>query len=186
MTQLINAAAQGQKQAAEKILPLVYEELRRLAAQRMRQESKDHTLQATALVHEAFLRLVGPNQELVWDSRGHFFAAAAEAMRRILIEIARRKQAIKHGGEHQHVEFKDDMISIEDVDSEQILTLDIALEKLVQLHPELVEIVKLKYFAGLSIEEIADTQKVSVRTVKRQWSFARAWLRREMEENPAK
>lgn len=166
--------------SAGDILPLVYEELRRLAAQRMRQESPGKTLQPTALVHEAFVRLMANGQGELWENRGHFFAAAAEAMRRILIEDARRKQSEKHGGGRQKLPFSDEMATVESCDDESLLALDTALQRLEVVHPELAALVKLRYFAGLNVSEVATALDLSERTVKRHWSFARAWLVREM------
>ena len=173
--------------AAEQLLPLVYRELRRLAAQRMADERPGQTLTATALVHEAYLRLVGADGERPaqrWDNRGHFFAAAAEAMRRILIDNARRKQRPKHGGDRQHVDIEQQLV-LSPARSEQLLALDEALTQFASEHPEKAELVKLRYFAGLSLEECAAARGISVATAKRQWRFARAWLYRALSDSPA-
>ncbi|QDT49005.1 RNA polymerase sigma factor [Symmachiella dynata] len=179
VTQILSAIEQGDQAAASELLPLVYDELRRLAASRMKQERSGQTLQPTALVHEAFLRLVGDNSKQ-WDGRGHFFAAAAEAMRRILIENARRKGRIKRGGELNRHDLDDNesITSPENVDD--LLALDEALEKLAQQDSQLSKLVELRYFTGLTIEETAEVLGVSPRTTKRNWSYARAWLQREM------
>lgn len=175
VTQILNAIQNGDAKSTDKLLPLVYEELRKLAAGKMSDERSDHTLQATALVNEAYLRLVGTSQPQNWDGRNHFFAAAAEAMRRILIENARRKKRVKHGGDLQRVELLDDEIAIEPSD-DQLLRLDAALEKLELQDPQKAALVKLKYFAGLPIEQVAETLGVSRSTAVRQWTYARAWL----------
>lgn len=179
VTHVLNALAQGDAQAASRLLPLVYDELRRLAAQRLAQEKPGQTLQPTALVHEAYLRLVGKEDEQSWNGRGHFFAAAAEAMRRILVEQARRKGRQRHGGELQRVELLDEQVAAA-ADDEQLLLLDEALTKLAGVRPEAAEVVKLRFFSGLGVEEAAAILGVSPRTARRLWVFARAWLRREM------
>jgi RNA polymerase sigma factor (TIGR02999 family) len=176
---VLSAIEQGEPQAARELLPLVYTELRKLAAQRLRQERPGQTLQATALVHEAYLRLVGSNPERCWDSRGHFFAAAAEAMRRILVENARRKHRQKHGGPIKRVD-------IESIDPscpmppEELLALDEAITKLAEEDPSKARFVELRYFAGLSLEEAARAIGVSTATAKRYWRYARAWLHRQV------
>jgi RNA polymerase sigma factor (TIGR02999 family) len=175
VTFILAAIDSGDSQAAEHLLPIVYEELRKLAAQRLSHERPGQTLQATALVHEAFLRLVGAADAQPWNSRGHFFAAAAEAMRRILIEQARRKQRIRHGGELKRVDL-DGQVAISDSPAENLLALDEALEQLSVDQPDAAQVVKLRYFAGLTIEETATALDMSVRTVNRHWSYARAWL----------
>ncbi len=186
VTRILSAIEQGDPHVASQLLPLVYDELRRLAAQRLAHEKPGQTLQATALVHEAYLRLVKkPEHESGradphWDSRGHFFAAAAEAMRRILVEQARRKGRQRHGGEVRRVQLLDDQVAAPP-DDEQILLLDDALTKLAAVRPEAAEVVKLRFFSGLTIEEAASILGVSPRTTRRLWIFARAWLRREME-----
>ena len=181
VTQLLGAIDQGDAHAAEQLLPLVYSELRRLATRKMAQESPDHTLQPTALVHEAYVRLVGSDKAQQWDSRGHFYAAAAEAMRRILIEDARRKQTMKRGGGLVRWEFDEEFALSEPREQADLLALDEALTKLAAVDPEAAQLVKLRFFAGLSVEEAAHSSGISPRTAKRNWSYARAWLRREME-----
>lgn len=176
VTQLLDAAAAGDRKAAADLLPLVYDELRKLAAARMRTEAPDHTLQPTALVHEAFLRLIGPADDCRWDSRGHFFAAAAEAMRRILVDAARRKQTSKHGGHHGRVELPDIPAEPEAAD-QRLLALDEALSRFAAEDPAAARVVELRHFAGLSIEEAAATLRISRATAYRHWSYARAWLR---------
>ncbi|MEL6110026.1 MAG: sigma-70 family RNA polymerase sigma factor [Planctomycetota bacterium] len=177
ITQLL--ANGGQSPAiAEELLPLVYEELKRLASQQIAQEKPGQTLQPTALVHEAYIRLVG-NPDLKWESRGHFFAAAARSMRQILINRANRKLAIKHGGGRKREELQD-VPFIDESEPERLLAVDAALEKLEVIDPRKVEIVNLRYFAGLSIEETAKALKLSPATVKRDWQFARTWLHREI------
>jgi len=179
-TQLLCAIESGDPKAAEQLLPLVYQELRRLAASRMAHEAAGQTLQPTALVHEAWLRLVG-NQTPTFQNRAHFFAAAAEAMRRILIERARRRQAACHGGGQQRVELEQVELPFPG-DDEQILAVDDALEQLAAAHPQEAEVVKLRYFVGLTHEEVADALGISVRTAKSYWAHARAWLFHEISE----
>ena len=181
VTRILNAIEQGDPQAASQLLPLVYDELRRLAARKMAKEPAGQTLDATALVHEAYLRLVGGCEQGRWDSRGHFFAAAAEAMRRILIENARRKRSSKRGGGLARRELQEGDAVIEPSEHERLLDLDEALTKLAAAEPELARLVELRYFAGLSVEEAAQSLEISPRTVKRDWGYARAWLRREMD-----
>lgn len=181
VTQILNAIEQGDRQAASRLLPLVYEELRRLAARKMAQESSGHTLQPTALVHEAFLRLVGDEDLEQWESRGHFFVSAAEAMRRILIDNARHKQSAKRGGERQRHELQEHDLVLQPDDFETLIALDEALTKLAALDTQLARLVELRYFTGLTVEETAQVLNVSPRTTKRNWAYARAWLRREME-----
>jgi RNA polymerase sigma factor (TIGR02999 family) len=181
VTQLLDAAAAGDRKAAADLLPLVYDELRKLAAARMAGESPDQTLQPTALVHEAYLRLIGPADELRWENRGHFFAAAAEAMRRILVDAARRKRAEKHGGHHRRVALPDVPASPAVVD-EQLLALDAALSRLAAEDPVAARVVELRHFAGLSIEDAAATLGLSRATAYRHWTYARAWLRDAIEE----
>jgi RNA polymerase sigma factor (TIGR02999 family) len=184
VTQLLQAIERGDPQASELLLPLVYEELRQLAARKMARESPDHTLQPTALVHEAYVRLVGPGGDPQhWDSRGHFFAAAAQAMRRVLIEEARRKQSIKRGGGLTRRELGEDDVILEPLDHASLLSLDEALTKFAASEPELTRLVELRFFAGLSMEEAASSLGISLRTAKRHWSYARAWLRRDMERS---
>ncbi len=178
VTRILNAIEQGDARAADQLLPLVYEELRLLAARKISQESPGQTLQATALVHEAYLRLVDAEAQN-WDSRGHFFTAAAEAMRRILVENARRKKRLKRGGDRQRVELNDATLSIE-APSDDIVALDEALIKLAEENGAVADVVKLRYFAGLSLEQISEIIGVSRRTVSSYWAYARAWLYREM------
>jgi RNA polymerase sigma factor (TIGR02999 family) len=174
ITHILSAIEQGDPHAADQLLPLVYEELRKLAAQKLAREAAGQTLQPTALVHEAYLRLVDQNQAQHWNSRGHFFAAAAEAMRRILIDNARRKRRPKHGGDRQRVEL-DESLAAEDPRND-LLALDDALTQLAAQEPVKAELVKLRYFAGLSIEEAAAVLNISPATAKRYWAVARAWL----------
>ena len=181
ITRILSAIEQGDPRAAEQLLPLVYDELRRLAAQRMAQETPGQTLQATALVHEAYLRLVGDEENQPWNSRGHFFAAAAEAMRRILVEKARRKQRLRHGGERQRVDL-DNLDVMQEEKAEELLALDEALERLVGEEATVGEVVKLRYFAGLTIEQTAAALGISVRTANRHWAYARAWLYRQLSQ----
>lgn len=178
VTRILNSIEQGDVRAADELLPAVYDELRRLAAWKLSQERPGQTLQATALVHEAYIRLVG-EEAGTWKSRSHFFAAAAEAMRRILIENARRKQSLKRGGDRQRVDIDDAILAIGE-SSEDLIALDEALAKLAQEDPEVAELVKLRYFAGLTIEQTAEVLGVSSRTADRYWSYARAWLYQEI------
>ena len=185
VTQILQDAEQGDPTAAEKLLPLIYEELRKLAASRMANERVDHTLQATALVHEAYMRLVpndGSKPETHWDGRGHFFAAAAEAMRRILIESARRKRAQKRGGALVRQTWDDSRIATA-ADPDEILAVDEALTKFAVEEPELAQLVSLRYFAGMTIPETAAALGISPRSVNRQWDCARAWLFREISRS---
>lgn len=181
VTSILSQIEQGDPQAAEKLLPLVYDELRRLAAQRLAKETPGQTLQATALVHEAYLRLVDDEQAQRWNSRGHFFAAAAEAMRRILVESARRKLAGKHGGAHRRVELADiDMAGADE--SERWLLLDDALSRLSQEDSAAAEVAKLRLFAGLPADEAAKVLGISRATAFRHWTYARAWLQARMQD----
>lgn len=180
VTRILSAIEQGDPSAADQLLPLVYEELRKLAAQKLAQERPGQTLQATALVHEAYLRLVDIDQVKHWDSRGHFFAAAAEAMRRILVEKARRKESLKRGGGLARADMDEQRIPEPEI-SEDILALDQALTKLAETDTKAAELVQLRYFGGLSLPEAAEILKVSPRTAGRWWSYARAWLRQEIE-----
>jgi RNA polymerase sigma factor (TIGR02999 family) len=176
VTRLLEAANRGDRQAAADLLPLVYGELRALAAARLAQEQPGQTLNATALVHEAYLRLVG---EQAFDGRGHFFAAGAEAIRRILVEQARRRQAAKRGGQHRREPLDPDRIAAPAPDDE-LLALHDALDRLARAHPEKAELVKLRYFAGLTADEAANALGISPSTGDRHWTYARAWLRRAM------
>ncbi|MBX7106421.1 MAG: sigma-70 family RNA polymerase sigma factor [Gemmataceae bacterium] len=180
VTQLLEAASAGDRQAAAAILPLVYDELRKLAAARMATESPDQTLQPTALVHEAYLRLLGPEEDIRWENRGHFFAAAAEAMRRILVDNARRKAAARHGGKLNRLELDPDMADSREP-REDLVALDEALDRLAGEDPVKAELVKLRYFAGLTLAEAATALGLSERTAGRHWAFARAWLRQAVE-----
>lgn len=186
VTRILSAIENGDRNAASELLPLVYEELRRLASSKMQHEKSGQTLQPTALVHEAFLRLVGgadkrnaeaPN----WDSRGHFFAAAAEAMRRILIDNARHRGRNKRGGHWVRQELHEASAAECPAELDDLLALDEALTKLANEDPELAKLVELRYFTGRTVEETADIMGVSPRTAKRHWAYARAWLQREME-----
>jgi len=176
VTRILSDVAQGDAHAAGQLLPLVYEELRKLAAARLSHEAPGNTLTATALVHEAYLRLVGPADAARWDGRGHFFAAAAEAMRRILVDAARRKRTEKHGGDRRRVELPDVPAEPEVVD-EQLLALDGALTRLAAEDPVAARVVELRHFAGLSIEDAAASLGLSRATAYRHWTYARAWLR---------
>ena len=177
VTQILSAIEQGDQQAAEQLLPLVYDELRKLAAQKLAQEKPGQTLQATALVHEAYLRLVGGDQTQDWDGRGHFFAAAAEAMRRILIDRARHKQTRKAGGGRRRLDFDDIEPALEEENGDRLLALDEALRQLEAEDPRKAELVKLRFFAGLSAEQAAAALGVSTSTAEKDWAYARSWLR---------
>ena len=181
VTRILSAIEQGDPSAAGQLLPLVYDELRQLAAQKLGDERPGQTLQATALVHEAYLRLVGGGAApFGWNSRGHFFGAAAEAMRRILVENARRKGAVKHTGERVRVSLEG-LDLVDESPPEQLLALDEALTRLAAEDPQKAELVKLRFFTGLSIEATAQALGISPATAKRWWTFARAWLLREVE-----
>jgi RNA polymerase sigma factor (TIGR02999 family) len=187
VTRILNAIEQGDIRAADELLPLVYEELRRLAAQKMSHEKPGQTLDATALVHEAYIRLIGAEAQN-WSGRTHFFAAAAEAMRRILIENARRKQRYKHGADRQRIDLDNSEISIEDP-STDLIALDEALTKLAEEEPDVAELVKMRYFAGLTLEQSAAVLGISRRTADRYWAYARAWLYQQItraEKPPSK
>jgi RNA polymerase sigma factor (TIGR02999 family) len=181
VTQILDQIQQGNPQAAADLLPLVYNELRRLAAQRLAHEKPGQTLDATALVHEAFLRLVDVNQVPEWNGRGHFFAAAAEAMRRILIENARRKQADKHGGGKRRLNL-DHADELAAAAADDLLALDEALERLVRHDPKAAELVKLHCFAGLTVEQAAEALELSRTNAYRLWTFARAWLHSQLAD----
>jgi RNA polymerase sigma factor (TIGR02999 family) len=179
VTGILSAIERGDPQAAEQLLPLVYDELRRVAAQKLSREKPGQTLTATALVHEAYLRLTSGSGTLEWSGRGHFFVAAAEAMRRILVESARRKRRLRHGGDWHRVDF--DRVELPDEPgSDDLLALDEALERLAADEPAAAQVVKLRYFAGLTIEETASALDVSVRTVNRDWAYAKAWLHQQL------
>lgn len=182
VTKILNQIEHGDPSAADQLLPLVYQELRSLAAQKLANEKPGQTLQATALVHDAYLRLVGSASKASWNSRGHFFAAAAEAMRRILIENARRKQRIRYGGGRRRIEL--DKLDLADSKAtDDLLALDEALQRLESDEPVVAEVVKLRYFAGLTIEQTASALEISVRMVNRHWAYAKAWLFRELDES---
>ena len=184
VTQILSKIEAGDQRASAQLLPLVYEELRRLAVARMANERSDHTLQATALVHEAYVRLVDVDQAQHWNSRGHFFGAAAEAMRRILVDRARRKNTAKHGGDWARIEISE-VESTTVSKSDNLLALDEALTKLAAEEPAKAELVKLRYFAGLSIEEAADAMGISRTTASRYWTYARVWLFSELNDEEA-
>jgi RNA polymerase sigma factor (TIGR02999 family) len=183
VTHILKAAAGGDQAAAEQLLPLVYDALHRLAARRMSTEKPGQTLNATALVHEAYLRLVaaGEGEKQKWDGRGHFFAAAAEAMRRILVENARRKSRVKYGGELNRVPLDEEVV-VAPPNSETLIALDEALTRFAVEDAEAAKIVELRYFAGLSIDEAADALGISRATANRHWAYAKAWLRCELAE----
>jgi RNA polymerase sigma factor (TIGR02999 family) len=181
ITQVLNAIEQGDPHAAAQLLPLVYDELRKLARQKLAQEKPGQTLEATALVHEAYLRLVGTPEERPWDSRGHFFAAAAEAMRRILVESARRKQSLKRGAGRARAELDEQQIAAPEI-QEDVIALDQALTRLATTDKQAADLVQLRYFAGLTLPEAAEALGVSPSTASRLWTYARAWLRQEIEK----
>jgi len=180
VTRILSAIESGDAQAANQLLPLVYDELRRLAAQKLAREKPGQTLQATALVHEAYVRLVDVEKAQHWDSRGHFFSAAAEAMRRILIERARQKQSLKRGGGRERVELAAVEPAVLPMACDDFLGLDEALKKLEQQSPRKAELVKLRFFAGLTTVQAAEALGVSVSTAENDWTYARSWLRLEM------
>jgi RNA polymerase sigma factor (TIGR02999 family) len=180
VSHILSAIEHGDPQAAEHLLPLVYDELRKLAAQKLALEKPGQTLQATALVHEAYLRLLGPDQSPRWNGLGHFFAAAAEAMRRILIESARRRRAEKRGGGMAREELDESGIVAPEA-PDDLLALDEALEKLAQIDPLAAQLVKLRYFAGLTIPQAAGMLDISPRTADRLWAYARAWLHQAIQ-----
>ena len=183
VTKLLAAAADGDPSATNQLLPLVYRELRQLAAQKMAMEQPGQTLDATALVHEAYLRLVGSDAAAQWENRGHFFAAAAEAMRRVLVENARRKSRLKHGGERLRVEIDKCDISMI-AKPHEVLVIDEALDRLGEEDATAAELIKLRYFAGLSVEEAAGAIGLSRANAYRYWKFARAWLQCELQGEP--
>ena len=180
VTRLLNQASAGDPRAAASLLPLVYDQLRALAKRRMRQERADQTLQATALVHEAYLRLVDTTGVQRWDGRWHFFGAAAEAMRRILVDNARKRARLKRGGGARRVELDPAELTV-DQPPDDLIALDEALARLAEKHPEKAQLVKLRYFAGLTIEEASQALGIGTSTADRHWAYARAWLYREME-----
>ena len=179
VTRILSAIEGGDPAAAEQLLPLVYDELRRLAAQKLAQEKPGQTLQATALVHEAYLRLVGGGRERPWESRGHFFAAAAEAMRRILVENARRKRCGKHGGGRQRRDLDAGSLAAPEPEMD-LLALDAALNRLAEQDPLKARLVELRYFAGLTGDQAAAALGISASSADRHWVYTRAWLRREL------
>jgi RNA polymerase sigma factor (TIGR02999 family) len=181
VTQILSAIERGDLQAADKLLPLVYKELRRLAAQRLAREDPGQSLLSSDLVHEAYLRLVGEGDQKQWDNRAHFFAAAAEAMRRILVENARRKKRLKHGGGRLRVDFEAARFLEQDA-SEDLEAIDDALDKLAAEDPAKADLVKLRFFAGLTMPEIAQVLKISLATAERHWTYARTWLYAELKD----
>ena len=184
VTRIFAAIDQGDPHAAQLLLPLVYDELRKLAAQKLAQEKPGQTLEATALVHEAYLRLVpsgGSAKPSLWNSRGHFFAAAAEAMRRILIENARRKKRSKHGGDHQRIDL-DEGLQVSDSPSDDLVSLDAALTRLEAVDSLAAKLVKLRFFTGLSMPEAALALGIPLRTAERNWTYAKTWLHRELSK----
>ncbi len=181
VTQILNAIEQGDSQAAEQLLPLVYDELRKLAVQKLAHETPGQTLEATALVHEAYVRLVDVEEAQHWKSRSHFFAAAAESMRRILVESARRKKRLKHGGSRRREQLEHDIAAPERPD--WLLALDEALDRLAVASPQAAELVKLRYFAGFSNAEAASLLSISPRKANQVWAYARAWLREELGDD---
>lgn len=182
ITQLLNDAGAGREDAVGRLYPLVYDELRRLAQSQLEHERSDHTLQATALVHEAYLRMVDQTR-VAWKNRSHFFAIAAQAIRRILVDYARRRNRKKRGGEYPHVELSDVMSLPAGSPSTSLIALDDAMERLTELDPDKVRVVEMRFYAGLTNDEIADVLGVSTRTVERHWQYARAWLFRELKES---
>jgi len=183
ITRVLSDIEQGDPSAAEQLLPLVYDELRKLAAARLAQETPGQTLQATALVHEAYLRLLGDGAGAQWDGRGHFFAAAAEAMRRILVENARRKKRLRHGGALEQVPLEgNEPAAAPPVGAVDLLALNEALDRLEAASPRRARLVKLRYFAGLTLPEVAEMLGISQSTAEADWTYAKAWLKREMEK----
>jgi RNA polymerase sigma factor (TIGR02999 family) len=183
VTRILSAIEQGDPQASEQLLPLVYEELRRLAAQKMAEEKPGQTLQATGLVHEAYLRLVDGEQVLRWDSRGHFFSAAAEAMRRILVDKARRKRSLKGGGGRKRVALEASLAGdAGQAPRDDLLALDGALAKFAAVEPVKAQIVKIHFFAGLTLPETAEALGISLATAERYWAYARTWLFAELDD----
>jgi RNA polymerase sigma factor (TIGR02999 family) len=181
VTRILSAIEQGDARASEALLPLVYRELRQLATRKLTRESPGQTLQATALVHEAYLRLVDSDTIQRWDSRAHFFAAAAEAMRRILIENARRKAALKHGGEARRIQF-DEALCVGDEPAIDLLALDEALTELEQHDAQAAQLVKLRFFGGVTHEQAAEMLGITRRAADRLWTLARTWLRQRLQE----
>ena len=182
VTRILSAVERGDPSAAEQLLPLVYDELRKLAAAKLAQEKSGQTLQATALVHEVYLRLLGDGEPRDWNGRGHFFAAAAEGMRRILVEHARRKRSAKAGGPWQRQELIDATLAV-DSTGDDLFAVDEALSRLAEAHPRAARLVHLRFFLGQTIEEAAAHLGLDVRTAYRDWAYARAWLRRELDRD---
>jgi len=180
ITQILQSADCSSDKVAEQLIPLVYDELRKLAAWRLRQEAAAQTLQATALVHEAYMKLSPDNVR--WDGRKHFFGAAAEAMRRILIDRARRRKAVRHGGELNRDTFEEDAIACDSADDDELLAVNELLDRFAEIEPRKAEVVKLRYFVGMTIEETAEALGISTPTAKRDWAFAKAWLYRELSD----
>ncbi|MCH8048372.1 MAG: sigma-70 family RNA polymerase sigma factor [Planctomycetes bacterium] len=181
VTRILKSLEEGDPQAADDLLPLVYDELRRLAAAKMAREKPGQTLQATALVHEAYVRLVDPQGQRCWNDRRHFFLVAAEAMRRILISNARRKNATKRGGDHKQADIDPDDLAAS-IPSEQLLALSDSLDELTRRHPDKAQLVKLRYFGGLTVAEAAEALGISSTTAERHWAYARAWLQCQIAE----
>lgn len=184
VTRMLEEIRNGSRQASEEFLPLVYEELRKLAAHRIAQENPGGTLQATALVHEAYLRLIGSGEQESWDNRGHFFAAAAESMRRILVDAARRKARLKRGGDRQRQELVEDAI-VAPGDATEVLAVHEALDKLEKSNEEAFQLVRLRYFAGLTIPDTAAAIGISPRKANQVWAYAKAWLMSEIGYQPS-
>jgi RNA polymerase sigma factor (TIGR02999 family) len=183
ITQLLEAAAIGDRKASAELLPLVYEELRQLASARMANEVPNHTLNATALVHEAYLRLVGTADAARWDNRSHFFAAAAEAMRRILVDHARRRNQLRHGGDRHRVEFPENLATKATTSEDDLLAVDEVIDRLVAHDLSVAELVKLHVFAGLTLEQAAEVLGISARAAYRNWAYARAWMFQQLGGN---
>jgi len=179
VTRILSRIEQGDSEVADQLLPLLYDELRKLAAQKLAQEKPGQTLQATALVHEAYLRLVDVPQTQQWNSRGHFFAAAAEAMRRILVEQARRRRAAKRGGEAEHEELHESAIAA-GRPAEELLAIDDVLDRLAEIDPAAAKLVKLRFFVGMNMSEVAEAMGISVRSAHDIWAYARTWLHQEI------
>ncbi len=183
VTKILSALSLGEKLAANRLLPVVYDELRKLASARMAQESPGHTLSATALVHEAYLRMVEPSEQAQWENRAHFFAAAAQAMRRILVESARRKQFMKHGSGVAKLSLDEDLIGAAPDRRKDLVALDEALSRLEKKNPQAAKLVELRHFAGLSIADAAKALDISPRSANRIWAYARAWLLSELTDS---
>jgi RNA polymerase sigma factor (TIGR02999 family) len=181
VTHILSRIESGDSAAAEELLPLIYGELRKLAAARLAQEKPGQTLQATALVHEAYLRLVDVDRIQKWDSRGHFFSAAAEAMRKILIDLARKKQRVKHGGDRHRVDLNS-AISTDKMSVDDLLAIDEALDRLAQKSPEKAQLVKLRFYAGMSLPEAAQSIGISLATAERYWTYAKCWLYAQLQD----